>query len=74
MATTNRRKAAKAAIRRADRRDAINPHRTALSAEAVAERHAHARSGAAGVHGSRSDRRARTRSTSRDRAIRSYME
>lgn len=70
MATRNRAARAKAAARAAARRDAVNPHRTALPAEAVTQRHEHARSGAAGTHANRGARRARTRAASVGRAIR----
>lgn len=72
MATKNRAKAAKANARAAARRAAANPHIHALPAEAVRERIEHARSGAAGAHGNKADKRCRTRSGQRDRAIREY--
>ena len=72
MATKNAAKNAKANARAAARRAAVNPHIHAMPAEAVRERIEHARSGAAGKHGNPADKRCRTRSGQRSRAIREY--
>jgi hypothetical protein len=72
MATKSAAAKARKNLRAAERRAAANPHIHALPAEAVRERAEHARSGASGTHANKADKRCRTRSGQRSRAIREF--